>query len=183
MYKIKEIPNFPGYWADIDGNIWSSKKRVKSQKSNKGWININKPIKKLTYVMNTSGYLQVGLHKKGKFIVERIHRLILETFVGTCPQDMECCHGNGIRTDNRLENLRWGTRADNIRDAINHGNHYCLKQKGEAHHNVKLNEFQIRVIRRYPKNYGTGKYLAKCFDVHLSTISNITLKKTWSHIS
>lgn len=42
-----------------------------------------------------------------------IHQIVLEAFCGPCPDGMEVLHGNGIRTDNRLSNLRYGTRSEN----------------------------------------------------------------------
>lgn len=53
-----------------------------------------------------------------------VHRLVLEAFVGECPDGMETCHKNGIRTDNRLENLYWGTSSENSHDIVRHGNHW-----------------------------------------------------------
>ena len=52
-----------------------------------------------------------------------IHQIVLEAFCGPCPDGMEVLHGNGIRTDNRLSNLRYGTRSENNADSIRHGTH------------------------------------------------------------
>lgn len=43
----------------------------------------------------------------------KVHRLILETFVGPCPPDMECRHLDGNPSNNKLENLKWGTAHEN----------------------------------------------------------------------
>lgn len=51
-----------------------------------------------------------------------IHRLMLLAFVGG-GEGLEACHRNGISSDNRLENLYWGTHADNMRDMLRHGKH------------------------------------------------------------
>jgi hypothetical protein len=45
----------------------------------------------------------------------------LTAFVGLRPAGLKGLHGNDIRTDNRLENLRWGTNRDNADDAIRNG--------------------------------------------------------------
>lgn len=50
-----------------------------------------------------------------------IHRLVLETFVGPCPEGMEACHNNGNPADNRVENLRWDTHIANMADQRVHG--------------------------------------------------------------
>jgi hypothetical protein len=50
-----------------------------------------------------------------------VHTLVLAAFVGPCPRGQEGLHGNGVAADNRLVNLRYGTRGENNRDATKHG--------------------------------------------------------------
>ena len=50
-----------------------------------------------------------------------VHRLIMKTFAGEAPEGMEVLHKNGDPTDNRLENLRYGTRTENILDVYRQG--------------------------------------------------------------
>lgn len=57
-----------------------------------------------------------------------VHRLVLEAFVGPCPKGMQCRHLNGIPTDNRLENLRWGTPSEDNYDRVRHGTHQHTKR-------------------------------------------------------
>jgi len=64
------------------------------------------------------GHLSVAL---GRGNSQCVHKLVLLAFVGPAPDKHECCHNNGNPADNRLENLRWGTRSENIRDAVRHG--------------------------------------------------------------
>lgn len=69
-----------------------------------------------------NGYVVVNVRDLGGVYTNRLlHRLILETFVGPCPPGMQCCHYNDIKTDNRLENLRWDTPEANMRDALRNG--------------------------------------------------------------
>lgn len=67
------------------------------------------------------GYKVVTFSVKNKTQTKYLHRLLLEAFVGPCPPAHEALHINGDRLDNRLENLRWGTRKENVADAIRHG--------------------------------------------------------------
>lgn len=67
------------------------------------------------------GYRRVALTRGGKSVHYLVHRLVLEAFVGPCPDGMEGCHNNGDRADARLSNLRWDTRLANIRDKFEHG--------------------------------------------------------------
>lgn len=57
-----------------------------------------------------------------------VHRLVLEAFVGPCPEGMEALHGNAIRNDNRLCNLRWDTKSENSQDRVRHGHHHLANR-------------------------------------------------------
>ena len=74
---------------------------------------------------NERGYHVVVLGK----VHVKVHRLVLETFVGPCPDGMECLHINGDPGDNRVENLRWGTHAENMQDSLAHGTHRWASSK------------------------------------------------------
>jgi len=65
-----------------------------------------------------SGHLSVAL---GRGNSQCVHKLVLLAFVGVAPAKHECRHLNGDPADNRLENLCWGTRSENINDAVRHG--------------------------------------------------------------
>lgn len=67
--------------------------------------------------------------KRGKAHHRLVHRLVLEAFVGPCPEGMEACHWDGDPTNNRLENLRWDTRSENHRDAARHGTHFSTQKE------------------------------------------------------
>jgi hypothetical protein len=64
------------------------------------------------------GHMSVALGRKNS---QCVHKLVLLAFVGPAPERHECLHINGIPDDNRLANLRWGTRSENILDAVKHG--------------------------------------------------------------
>lgn len=67
------------------------------------------------------GYRIVNLKYKGRYAKVLIHRLVLEAFVGPCPESMECRHLNGNRDDNCLGDLCWGTKSENLDDQFRHG--------------------------------------------------------------
>jgi hypothetical protein len=50
-----------------------------------------------------------------------VHRLVMEAFVGPRPSGADICHGDGVRTNAALSNLRYDSRAANMQDAIRHG--------------------------------------------------------------
>lgn len=68
--------------------------------------------------MTKSGHVSVAI---GKHNSQCVHTLVLLAFVGPRPAGMEARHLNGNASDNRLENLRYGTRAENVQDMVRHG--------------------------------------------------------------
>lgn len=119
--------------------------------------------------MNT-GHLYVNLSVGGVRKQCLVHRLVLEAFVGPCPEGMECRHLNGNPADNRLENLRWGTHADNMQDRVVHGTN-C---RGAAHYKAVLTDEQVREIkRRYKHGVVTQATLAEEFRVSRPHIAQI----------
>lgn len=70
-----------------------------------------------------AAYLEVTLSRGNEKTLARPHRLVLEAFVGPCPEGMETRHFNGNPLDNRLENLLWGTPVENASDCTRHGTH------------------------------------------------------------
>jgi len=160
---MKPIPGQRGYFADRNGNIWS--------------INSKDGVPRKLKPGLTRGYYGVSLSGKRSFYV---HRLILQTFVGVCPDGMQSCHNNGKRSDNRLSNLRWDTFKNNHADMMKHG----TRLMGENHHLSVLNELQVRIIRNYPKHYGDASYLTNVFKVSRRTIRDLRCitKRSWKHI-
>ena len=70
-----------------------------------------------------NGYLVVTLWRDGAQRTPLVHRLVLTAFVGDPLEGHEALHRNGVRDDNRLDNLAWGTHSDNQYDQIAHGTH------------------------------------------------------------
>jgi hypothetical protein len=130
--------------------------------------------KVLSTYRGSDGYLSVCLCMNGSKNHARVHRLVLESFLGPCPDGLECCHNNGDRGDNTLDNLRWDTRSSNFADSVKHG----TRGFGEAHPNAKISNFGVRVIRRLIEGGRcTGREIAKVFSVSPTTISEINLRR------
>lgn len=112
--ECRELAEFPGYRIGNDGSVWSNKRIGKSRKGVK-W-------RRLRGFAHADGYLQYQLTTgEGKRVTRSGHRLVMEAFVGPCPERQECCHGPNCEPGSeRLANLRWGTRKEN---AIGQGLH------------------------------------------------------------
>lgn len=171
---MRPIPNFPGYFADKQGNIWSG-----WEKGGRRRINTNIPTRKLKPIRMNTGYLAVCLSKNKKAHMKSIHRLILEAFVGPCPARMETRHKDGDRQNNTLSNLKWGTSKDNKQDMIEHN----TSNRGEGHPKAKLNNWKVRVIRQLlKKKHLTQEQIAEIFGITQENISMIKTGKRWSYI-
>jgi len=75
------------------------------------------------------GYLTVALSKAGKPKTYQVHQLVCIAFHGTRPEwAQDVRHLNDVKTDNRAENLRWGTRSENLHDAVRNGRHQVARR-------------------------------------------------------
>lgn len=70
---------------------------------------------------NARGYIVVTLFKQGRRYAKEVHRLVMENFAPILDsEDKEVDHINRIKSDNRIENLRWVTPSENCRNRNNH---------------------------------------------------------------
>lgn len=93
-----------------------------------------------------SNYLTVSLKRGGQKRNRRIHVLVAEAFVGRKPfPAAEVCHSNGDKDDNRPCNLYWGTRSQNVLDAVRHRTHnqvsktHCKRNHAFTPENTYIN--------------------------------------------
>jgi hypothetical protein len=130
--------------------------------------------------IDSDGYRTVYLRGGNKNSI-KISHLVLITFVGPRPVNQECRHLNGDRSDNRSDNLAWGTKKENHADAIRHGTHTSLHQDGVDNPCSKLTVEQIKDIRRrYKGRKGiTQQKLAEEHKVDQGTISSVVNYKSY----
>lgn len=123
---------------------------------------------------NSSGHLTVVL---GRGNTKMVHVLVLESFIGPCPDGHECCHHDDIPVNNALGNLRWGTRSDNLFDAVRNGR----KAVGEQHQNAKLKGSDIPNIIS-ATGRGCITRLARELGVNESTIRQVRMGRSWASV-
>ncbi len=168
MIELKPIPNFEGYYCSKEGDVYSAFGRGYYARIMGDSRYKMKPLKK------RGGYL--ALHICGKY--PTVHRLILAAWVGPA-NGLVCNHKNGIRDDNRLENLEWISGLENERHARNvlgkklHGNYHPL---------AKTNPEEIFEMRKLRKEGWTYQKLADKYKLGISHVHRLVNGYVWKHL-
>lgn len=159
---LKEIPGYESFYlASKDGRIFSKRynKFMKSSKNKDGY---------LALVLND------GVFKK----TLRVHRIIAITFLKNHFAGAIVNHKNGIKTDNRVENLEWTTYTGNAIHAFKNKLRPILK--GDNHPNRKTSQEQVKEIRFLWENKVlTRKEICKKFKLKQSQVYRITTYEHW----
>lgn len=123
-----------------------------------------------------NNYYYVTLCKDKTYKNNYIHRLVAEAFIINKENKYCVNHINGIKTDNRIENLEWATHKENTLHATNIG---LINQKGENSSVSKLNKNKVlEIINSNLPN----KKISEKYNISKSYVSTIKNKKTWKHI-
>lgn len=142
----KDIPDFPGYKASLDGRIMSLKglqPRILKQKLDK----------------STNRY-RVRLQVNGWAREEPVHVLIARTFHGPRPSGRHVCHNDGNSFNNHAGNLRYDTPEGNVADSIKHGTHVSCSY-ASATHCKQGHEYTPENTMMVPSREGTTKRLCR----------------------
>lgn len=161
----KPYPGNPLYLVTAEGRVWGP---------GAGRYAAERPGAKLLRVYTDKyGYPFVRIKLRCRYRQVKVHRMVLETFVGPCPDGMECCHADGNPANPRLENLRWDTSSANKIDRL-------PDAPGDKRpRGVKLCAEDVRAIR---ESDARTCDLAHAYDVAVCTIQRARSGSQWAHV-
>lgn len=125
---------------------------------------------------NHKGYYHVNIYGKSTFV----HKLVVETFIGEIPKRMQINHKDGIKTNNKLENLEIVTPSQNRQHAFNTG--LQRGSCGEKHSCAKLKEKHILNIYFLIDQGLTNRQISEQTKLTMGYINQIRKGEKWNYL-
>lgn len=168
------VPDFPGYRVSNMGRVQTRNRPGKRCRFVPPEWKLADTWRDMKGSRNPSGHRTVTLRYEGTVRKVYIHQLVLELFVGPCPDGLECCHEDDNPENNRLDNLRWDTHGGNMKDMFHNGSRTF---KGESNPQSKLTDAECEVIRQERAAGVPLKIISERFGVSKPHISQIASGK------
>lgn len=164
MEEWKQISGFENYYVSNFGRVYNcvTKRFIGNKASGK------------------YGYAKVKLRNGSRIRLVDVHRLVAELFVPNPENKVAVNHMNGIKSDNRAENLEWVSYSENCTHAYAVG--LRTPNRGETNGNAKLTKQQVEYIRANYKPYDRmfgGDALGRKFNVSRTAIRECACGQTW----
>jgi len=166
MAKIN-IQNYPGYSINELGEVYNPKG------------------KKLKPILRPDGYYAINLYIGKKSKKHLIHILCCKAFNGPKPKGKEVNHKDGIKANNRADNLEWATKSQNILHAYEKG----LINPGKLgtpnnRHSAKLTQMDVDLLRVEFNVYGESKEsLMIRYNIGRTQLNRIIKGTAWQEIA
>lgn len=174
---MKDIPGYEGLYAITKrGRVWSYRRKINNKDGRTRIIGG----RYLKPCLNQTGYYAISLSdgiKKSSYL---LHRLIALTYIPKVDGKDFINHIDGVKTNNKISNLEWCTRSENVLHAEAHG--LMRHPKGEDSGTSKVTEEQVREIRR---RFSEGEFcykIAEDFPLGKSAVNYIANGTTWKHL-
>ncbi len=167
--KTYDIPSLPGYVITKTG-IVIRKSYLKVRPCKAGKVEYWTKAREISVNMNAE-YAQLEVHKGGRRMTAKLHRLLAETFIPNPDGHPQVNHIDGDKFNNRLDNLEWVSASDNVKHSYKIG---LASNKGQRHPRAKLKDSEIPEIIFLRKQGWKLKDIAGLYEVDRSTIGKIT---------
>ena len=154
LASLRKIPGFPGYYINEDGQVFA--------------------VRMLRTHRDDDGYLRVST----KRLKKAVHWLLARVFLPPPrPGQNEVRHLDGNPRNIRIDNLAWGTRAENAADMARHGS-----AKGSNNGNSVLTETNvIEIMNLAPMN--TAVSISELIGKPVSAVKAVLSGQNWSHVT
>ena len=169
--KLMPLKLFNGeYGVTDDGNIYSFEKKVGNRIYPAKWLNTR---------LRKDGYIDVNIRKKNY----SVHRLVAIAFLNNSDNKKCVNHKNGIKNDNRVENLEWTTHSENTKHSYNDIKTQSYSRlsnigKIQSVKNIKVSELIAKEIyKEYFNSKTSYRKLAKKYNFSKTTIERIITGK------
>lgn len=127
------------------------------------------------------GYMSVALCRNGIPKTSTVHRLVAIAFIPNPENKPTVNHINGIKTDNRAENLEWASQSENNKHAYDTGLSVAKRNVGEQNGRAKLTNSNVFEIKELLKDKELKqKEIAIRYGVHPTRIGAIKNGKAWT---
>lgn len=161
--EFARIDGYEGYEIDTRGTIKNRHGRTLKQSKDR------------------YGYMIVTLCKDGNPKTLFVHRLVAQAFIQNPDHKKTVNHINGVKDDNRVENLEWATQGENNRHAYRIRLKHPYANNGEENGRAKLTNAQAAEIRQKLEEGCKGTELAAKYNVSKTAITRIKKHKSFNN--
>ncbi|NBW37979.1 MAG: hypothetical protein EBR30_23755 [Cytophagia bacterium] len=167
----RDIPEFEGYQVSNFGNV----KGIDRLRNGRNGLRLTKG-QYLKQTLNKKGYPEVRLRKQGCH-TRLVHKLVASVFLTKPEACTQINHINGIKTDNRVENLEWVTQSENQLHAYKLG--LQPSRSGEANGRATLTDEKVTALKELYNSGKSAKEVAEIMNVSIYTVRAIIAGKSW----
>lgn len=166
--------------VDAEGRIWRLQKRLPNRVTRA--ITRYPCTRVRAEYRQRQGYLLITTTIEGTKTVTGAHRVVWAHANGPIPAGLTINHKNGVKDDNRPENLELATMSEQRRHAVDVLNVNRNRPKGSLNPKAQLKEADVLEIRRMRAEGMMVKDIAAEYDMTAKAVSAICRRRTWLHI-
>lgn len=200
--EVRPITGAEGCYVSRDGRVFSDRCRAGRRRR------IDPAARHELAQITRKGYRLVSLHEGPRSRLHRVHHLVLAAWVGPRPPGAETRHLDGNKSNNHMDNLAWGTHAENEEDKVRLGQvvrgdaHWSRRQperlargerngsrlhpdrlpRGEKNPASKLTDASVVELRALHAGGTSQHELARRFRISRPVVRSVVLRRTWRHV-